>query len=89
MSFTDIATVLNKTERAVSQKYLKLIPTTNSPKKRKLEEMEMSEEVEIRILSAVAKTKDAFWACVAKEVGKGLTGPQCEAVWNMTINGRK
>lgn len=89
MSFTEIALALKKTERAVSQKYLKLIPTSNSPKKRKWEETEMSKEMEVRILSAVAKAKDAFWAHVASEVGDGVTGAQCEAAWNMTVRERK
>jgi hypothetical protein len=88
MSFPNIATALNKTERAVSQKYQKLLPASNSPK-RKTEETAMSEEMKIRLLSAVARGKDAFWVAVAKEVGEGATGTQCEATWNMTIRERK
>ena len=83
-----VAKALGKTERAVSQRYLKLVPTNNPRKKSKADYIEMSEEMKIKLLAAVARRKNSFWQDVAKEVGGGVTGPQCEVEWTDVIRSR-
>ncbi len=88
MSFPEIAMALDKTERAVSQKYLKLVPVAGSPGRKKTSDVEMTEGMKVRLLSAVARKKTTFWMDVAKEVGEGATGAQCESEWNQVIRRR-
>ena len=88
MSFHEIAIALDKSERAVSQKYLKLVPIAGSPARKKASDVEMTEGMKVRLLSAVARKKPVFWAQVAKEVGEGATGTQCESEWNEVIRKR-
>jgi len=78
---------MNKTERAVEQKYLKLIPA-NAPRRKAATEPEMSEEMKIRLLSAVAKKKTAFWNDIARAVGEGTTAGQCEGAYTNEIRKR-
>jgi hypothetical protein len=89
MSNAEVAKELKKSERAVSQKYLKLVPSS-SPRKlggKKGLSVVMTEDVKVNILSAVARKKNKFWAEVAAEVG-GITGPQCEQLWNDEVRNR-
>ena len=88
MTFHEIAVALDKSERAVQQKYLKLVPAATSPGKKKASDVDMTEEMKVRLLSAVARKKTAFWADVAREVGGGVTGAQCESQWNEVIRER-
>lgn len=89
MSFGGIAKALGKTQRAVEQKHLKIVPVAaGSPGKSKFSDIEMSEEMEVKLLGAVAKMKTGFWVTVAKEVGGGASGPQCEAKWNDVVRNR-
>lgn len=88
MIFSEIAVALDKSERSVQQKYLKLVPLAASTGKKKTSEMEMTEEMKVRLLSAVARKKTAFWVDVAREVGGGATGTQCESQWNEVIRER-
>lgn len=88
MIFSEIAVALEKSERSVQQKYLKLVPLAASPGKKKASDMEMTEEMKVRLLSAVARKKTAFWVDVAREVGGGATGTQCESQWNEVIRER-
>lgn len=83
-----VAKALGKTERAVSQRYLKLIPTNNPRKRSKIDYIEMSEEMKIKLLAAVARRKNTFWQDVAKEVGGGVTGSQCEMEWTEVVRSR-
>jgi len=87
MRFTEIATALSKTLRAVQQRHLKLVPT-NAPRKKKADHIELSEHMKIKLLAAVARRKPAFWAEVAKEVGNGCTAAQCEAEWADVVRQR-
>lgn len=84
--FIDIAKALDKTERAVSQKYLKLVPATNSTK-RKNADVEMTEEQKVKLLAAVSRRKTAWWNEVATEFGGSFTGAQCEVMWNRITRG--
>ena len=90
-SFAEIAEALGRTERSVSQKYLKLVPATASPTKRKsaYSDIPMSEDMKVKLLGAVAKHKTAFWQAIARDVGRGVTGPQCESEWAEVIRNRK
>lgn len=88
MTFSEIAVALDKSERGVQQKYLKLVPIAGSPGKKKASDVEMTEEMKVRLLSAVARKKTAFWSDVAREVGGGATGVQCESQWNEVIRER-
>ena len=83
----EIATALGKTERGVSQKYLKLVPA-NGPRRKKGDEPEMTEDMKIKLLSAVARKKFAFWNAIAKETGEGATALQCEQVYTNEITKR-
>jgi hypothetical protein len=76
--------MLNKTERAVAQRFLKLVPTNGNLTKKKNTFVEVSEEMKVKLLAAVSKRKRTFWNEVAKEVG-GITGEQCEAEWTEAI----
>jgi hypothetical protein len=87
-TFHEIAVALDKSERAVQQKYLKLVPPAPSPGKKKASDVEMTEEMKVRLLSAVARKKTTFWVDVAREVGGGATGAQCESQWNQVIRER-
>jgi len=90
MSYEDIATAMDKTVRAVSQQYLKLVPSSaSSGKRRKVTDVEMTESMKVKLLAAVAKAKPTFWATVAKEVGNGISPSQCEIEWNAVIKDRK
>jgi hypothetical protein len=90
VSFNDIAIALNKTVRGVAQKYIKLMPPSNSPSKaKKSSTVEFTEEMKISTLSAVASAKTEFWAGIAKRVGHGATGAQCEQVWNDEVRNRR
>lgn len=90
MAYEDIATNLGKTARAVQQQYLKLVPAPNSPsKKRKTNDVVVTEDMKVKLLAAVAKTKPAFWATVAQAVGNGITPGQCEMEWNDVVKARK
>jgi hypothetical protein len=87
-SYTDIALAMNKTERAVSQRYLKLVPT-NSPKKNKIGlGGRLSEQERVALLVVVARTKRPYWSNVAKEIGGNVSGEQCELEWNEVIRTR-
>jgi len=89
MSYEEIAVAMDKTARAVSQQYLKLVPSSASPgKKRKATDVEMTEDMKVKLLAAVAKAKPTFWASVAKEVGNGISPGQCEMEWNTVIKDR-
>ena len=83
MRFKEIANALNKTERAVVQKFQNLVPN-NSPKKRKVEP-QMTEGMRIKLLGCVAKRKHHFWMEIAKNVGEGATASQCEEVYTGEI----
>jgi len=76
-----------KTDRAVSQKFLKLVPS-NGPRRKAAVEPEMSEQMKIKLLSAVAKKKAAFWMDIARGVGEGATPAQCEEVYTNEIKKR-
>jgi len=82
-SFGNIAIAMRKTQRAVEQKYRKVVPT-NAPKK-KIADVEMTEEMKIKLLSAVARRKPTFWAEVAREVGDGVMPGQCEEIYTKEI----
>jgi len=84
---SEIALAMNKTERAVSQKYLKLFPPTNSTR-RKVAEKQMSEEMKIKLLSLVAKHKSGFWNTIARDIGDGFTAVECETEYNAVIRNR-
>ena len=84
----EIAEVLDKTERAVAQKYVKLVPPANSHNKKKVGQIVVTEEVKVKLLSAVARGKTPFWNTVAKEVGSGISGAQCEEEYNEVIRKR-
>jgi hypothetical protein len=86
ISFADIAKTLDKTERAVSQKYGKLVPPTNSTK-RKITEVHMTEEQKVMLLAIVSRRKNGWWNEVAAELGRGFTGVQCEAMWGQVTRG--
>lgn len=86
MKWDDIAHRLNKTNRSVMQKFLKLVPST-SPKRKK-PEVEMTEGMKIKLLSSVARRKHAFWVMVAGDVGEGATAAQCEEIYNSEISRR-
>jgi len=90
MSLEDVAIALGKSKQAVYQKYLKLVPRVGSAGngRKKSSSVDMAEDVKVRLLSAVARGKAAFWAGIAKEVGEGITGPQCEAQWNEVVMNR-
>jgi len=77
--FLEIAKAMDKTERAVAQKYVKLIPTNTSKRKN---EVEMTEEQKIKLLTIVSRKKTGWWNEVAVELGPEFTGAQCEAMWN-------
>jgi hypothetical protein len=83
-SFPDIATMLNKTQRSVNQRFLKLVPANRTLTKKKHSFVDMSEEMKVKMLAAVARRKTKFWNEVAQEVG-GVTGAQCEAEWTQTV----
>jgi len=89
MSFNDIATALNRTVRGVAQKYDKLMPSGSPSKAKKSSTTEFTEEMKISTLSAVASAKTDFWAGIAKRVGHGATGAQCEQAWNEEVRNRK
>jgi len=76
-----------KTERAVAQKYLKLVPA-NAPRRKAATEPDMSEEMKIKLLSTVARKKPAFWSDIARAVGEGATSAQCEEVYTNEIKKR-
>jgi hypothetical protein len=76
--------MLNKTERAVNQRFLKLVPANGTTTKKKSTFVEMSEEMKVKLLGAVARRKRTFWNAVAQEVGD-ITGAQCEAEWTEAI----
>ena len=85
MPFKEIANAMNKTERAVGQKFQILVPN-NSPNKKKYKvEPQMTEGMRIKLLSSVAKRKHHFWMEVAKDVGEGATASQCEEVYTGEI----
>lgn len=86
MKWDAIAQALNKTIRSVEQKYLKLVPS-NSPKRKK-PEVEMTEEMRIRLLSSVARRKHGFWVMVAGDVGEGASAAQCEEIYNGEVSRR-
>jgi hypothetical protein len=91
MKSDDIATVMNKTERAVAQRYLKLVPTSANHRKGRKNELylPLSERQTVQLLAVVARKKAAFWNDIAKEVGPEVTGGQCEAAWTQAIADRK
>lgn len=91
MKSDDIATVMNKTERAVAQRYLKLLPTGANHRTGKKSEpyLPLSERQIVQLLAVVARKKAAFWNDIAKEVGPEVTGGQCEAAWTQAIADRK
>jgi hypothetical protein len=76
--------MLNKSERSVNQHFLKLVPANRTPTRKKHSFVEMSEEMKVKLLAAVARRKSRFWNEVAQEVG-GITGAQCEAEWTETV----
>jgi hypothetical protein len=86
MKNADIAIALNRTERSVAQRYLKLVPTA-SPSKGSNSDPPMSEEKKVKLLGAVARRKPVFWKEIAKEVGD-VTAAQCEAEWSQVIRTR-
>jgi hypothetical protein len=89
-STEEIAIALNKTPNAIVQKYIKLVPPSGGAgKKRKNTDVDMTEEMKVRLLAAVARAKPSFWATVAHEVGNGITPRQCEMEWNVVIKERK
>jgi hypothetical protein len=79
--FLEIAKAMDKTERAVSQKYVKLIPPKTSTRRKN--EVEMTEEQKIKLLTIVSRKKTGWWNEVAVELGPEFTGAQCEAMWNL------
>ena len=89
MKWEDIAHALEKTVRAVKQQYLKLVPPANPSKKRRDNEVFVTEEMKVKLLAAVAKDKPKLWAAVSREVGNGITPAQCEKEWNEVIKERK
>jgi Ribonuclease G/E len=86
IGFIDIAKALDKTERAVSQKYLKLCPLTNSTKKKNAD-VQMTELQKVRLLAVVSRRKGGWWNEVATEIEGGFTGAQCEVMWNQITRG--
>jgi hypothetical protein len=89
MSFDDIATALNRTVRSVAQKYDKLMPSGSPSKAKKSSTIEFTEEMKISTLRSVASAKTEFWAGIAKSVGQGATGAQCEQAWNEEVRNRR
>jgi hypothetical protein len=83
-----IAHALDRSVRAVQQKYLKVVPLANGIRKKE-SNVDMSKDMKFKLLAAVAKRKNAFWATVAKEVGERVSGALCEAEWNDVIRNRK
>jgi hypothetical protein len=76
--------MLNKTQRSVNQHFLKLVPANGNLTRKKTSFVDMSEEMKVKLLAAVARRKSKFWNEVAQEVG-GITGAQCEAEWTETV----
>lgn len=93
MKWEDIATEMNKTEGAVCQHYLKLVPTGGNKRmaRRKKNEpfLALSEVQIVQLLAVVARKKAGFWNAVAREVGPEVTAGQCEAAWTQVVANRK
>jgi hypothetical protein len=83
-----VAVALGKTERAVAQKYLKLVPLNGPRRKAAAMEPQMTEQMKIKLLSEVARKKSAFWSGIARAVGEGATPAQCEEVYTNEIKRR-